>query len=522
MICAIAMPNQICLFKMSISIPTTALLDIKEMILLLERHKVSPLPATRKKNGSKLKSLYDAIHHGKVHSDKDAMQLLYGHTNAGTPYRKLKSDLREKLLESVLWIKNNQSKSSDYQRAYYDCHRQWVTVRFLTGQNANTAALSVATSLFNKAKKFDFTLLCVDIASYLRTQYSLREKNDRKFKEVSEAFEHHKELLDAELKAEERYTKLLSLKVNNQSAFLKDQSLAISYEEELRPLLKKHKSYRLQLYGNLVSLTRYIAANDHQKAIEVCDNAIRFYKSRPYEAAVPLQIFYYQQLISQVQLRQVDAGEETARMCQKYLQPGTFNWFKYREMYVQLLLHTHRPEKAAQAISETISQEQFEFLPDYTREVWLIYQLYVYFLSNDRNKNGHKLKLAKIINEVSHASKDKAGLNLAILIIRALIQLKERRYREVIDEVEALEQYCYRHLRGKNTRRSYLFLKMLLQIPLSGFDASTLSGKVKHLQQKLEASPLSIADQTLELEIVPYEYLWMEVLKTLDENNGKG
>jgi hypothetical protein len=50
----------------------------------------------------------------------------------------------------------------------------------------------------------------MDIASYLRTQYGLRESNDRKFRDAQEVFEKHRKTYDAENQAEVLYTRFLS------------------------------------------------------------------------------------------------------------------------------------------------------------------------------------------------------------------------------------------------------------------------------------------------------------------------
>jgi hypothetical protein len=93
--------------------------------------------------------------------------------------------------------------------------------------------------------------------------------------------------------------------------------------------------------------------------------------------------------------------------------------------------------------------------------------------------------------------------------------LQERKFSQVLDEVEAIEQYCYRHLRGDNAQRSYYFLKMLLYIPTSGFDPVQSSSKAEKYYQKLKETPLQIANQTHEIEVIPYEMLWEITIESL-------
>ncbi len=491
--------------------------DLKEIILLLIQHGIQPFKGADSK--SKLLALWDGIAKGKFSTDEAAAKALYDESFEGSKYRKLKSDLRERLLDAVLEIDGNQKSYSDYQKAYYECHKQWTVVRILTGQNANAAALSVATRLLRQAEKYDFTLLAMDIASYLRTQYGLRESNDKKFREAHEVFERHRKTYDAENLAEALYTTLVVRYVNNRSAQSDVSRFATEYWEQISPLMEQHLTYKLQMYGYMIGLMRHTAANDHAKALLACNEAILFFRRRAYEPRVPLQIFYYQRLICNIQLRQFEEGQASADYCLKIMQEGTFNWFKYRELYLQLSLHTSEFGRAEEILYETLQHARFEFLPENVKEIWRIYEAFVHFVVSAGGVGGkvskQKFKLAKFINDTPIFSKDKSGINIAIIVVKLLLMLQERKFSQMLDEVEAVEQYCYRHLRGDNAQRSYYFLKMLLHIPTSGFDPVQSVAKAERYLTKLKEPPLQVANQPHEIEVIPYEILWEIAIESL-------
>lgn len=493
--------------------------DIKELILLFRQHNIHPLKHLVGSADSKLLALYEGIAGGKFNTDAEAAAAIYPDKDGNSGYRKLKSDLRERLLGTVFDINTNLGHYSDYQKAYYDCHKQWVMVRFLTGQNANTVALSLATKLLRQSEKFDFTLLCMDITSYLRIQYGLRESNDRRFREANQQFEYYQNVYNAENLAEELYTDLVVRTVNNRSAQAEVAVMAEEAFARIDPALQEFQTYKLHMYGHMIGLMRYTTVNDHKQALEYCNKAIVFFKNRPYEARVPLQIFYYQHLICNIHLRQFEDGKESARQCIKLMESGTFNWFKYKELYLHLLLHTYQFNEAPEMLASALENPRFEFLPDNVKEIWRIYESYVYYLGAAGLMKPTKqiFKLAKFINETPIFSKDKSGMNIAIIIIKFLILIQNRRFSQLLDEVEATEQYCYRHLRGNNTRRSYYFIKMLLQIPLGQFDPGVIKPKAAHYLAKLKSIPLQVANQTTEIEIIPYEDLWQFALKSLEK-----
>ncbi len=493
--------------------------DLRELILLLAQHQVHPLKHLEGAKDSKLLALYEGIAKGRYLSDEEAARDLYKEQGASSSYRKLKSTLRERLLECIFHIDTQQAEYTDYQRAYYDCHKQWVIVRFLTGQNANTIALTLANKLLRTAERFDFTLLCMDIASYLRIQYGLRESNPKKFEEATQRFEHFRKVYDAEVLAEELYTSLVVRMVNNRSAFREVVTLAAEYAERIRPYLEQFATYKLHMYGYLIGLTYYTAQNKYREALAYCEKALSFFKKRPYEARVPLQIFYYQKLICNIHLRQFEEGKEVARHCIRLMQEGTFNWFKYRELYLHLLLHTQHYEEAAQLLYSTVEHPRFEFMPENVVEIWRIYEAYIHFLHQVGKVSQApkvKFRLAKFINEFTIFNKDRSGVNIAIVIIKWLMLIEGKQFSKILDEMEGTEQYCYRYLRNENTKRSYYFIRMLLLIPLCQFGRKATLEKSARLLDSLRSVPLQLANQTHEIEIIPYEDLWEMVLEILE------
>lgn len=498
---------------------------LKEIIFLLRQSDIHPFEHLKSgTTNSKLHTFFEGIADGSLTNDIEAEKALYDGKTGGAAYRKLKSDLRERLFESVININTNNAAFSDYQKAYYHCHRQWVVVRILTGMNANTSAMTLATRLLKQAERFNFTLLCMDIASYLRIQYGLRESNDHKYNETDALFNRYRELYDAECLAEQLYTQLIVKYVNNRSAQQEVHQKAILFYEKIAKAMENHESYKLQMYGYLIGLLQFTLVNDYQSAMQFCSEAIRFFDGRPYEARTPLQIFHYQNLVCNIQLRRFEDGQISANACMQFMQEGTFNWFKYQELFLHLSLHSREYEQADHTLQSILKHPRFEFLPPNAKELWAIYEAYIYYLHAAglmKSALGEKFKLARFIRRTSIFSKDKGGLNVAIIISRLLILLQERNYRQIIDEIDGINQYCYRYLRGENTKRSYYFIKMLLTIPFAQFDPRVTEGKVAKLKEKMDKIPFQVDNQTHEIEIIPYEHLWEMAMADLDKKTSR-
>ena len=487
--------------------------DIKELAHILNANYPNQLSDTKLnfEKGSKLSLFFQGLCNEKINSDEDALMYLYQSKVENSTYRKLKATLRECLIDVITNLNATAVHFSDYQKAYFECHKQWVAVKILTGQNANIAAMSLAAKLFKRTAKYDFVHLSMDIAAYLRLQYALRESTDKKFQEANQLFAYYRDVHDAECLAEELYA--LSMVNFSSKSLSKDRAVENlgHYTAQILPLLQKFDSYRVQLYGRLIGLWNHNVIGNFEAALMDSEDAIRFFKTKPYEARGALQIFYYEKLTSHIQLQQFEDGRKVADQIQQYLKAGTFNWFKVQELFVILSMHTKEYSLAAEAIFKVLHHTGFQFLPENNKEVWKVYEAYVYLLicaQEVPKPTKFAFKLSKFANETPLLSKEKSGMNVAIKVVRLLILIAERKYAQVFEETESLEQYCYRYLKEEQTQRSFLFLKMLLQIPAGQFDRLEVEKRVRKYVDRLIEIPVKVGGKSYETEIIPYENLW--------------
>jgi hypothetical protein len=497
--------------------------DIQELLYIIRQNNLPLLNQNGQplEQNSLLWRLCEGLEKGQFQTDEDARMALYPDDTSGSKFRQLKSVLKERLFSAVASFDAVSSDFSDYQKAYYQSHRQWLVVKILTGQNANTAAISLANKLLRQALKYEFTMLVMDIASYLSIQYSLREIREDKYLEANALFSKCRATYEAESLAEDLYTHLAARMVNKRTASNEVAQMATEYFARIEPGMRQFDSYRLHLYGNMIGLIRFTALNRHEEALPFCDSVIHFFKQKPYEARVPLQIFYYQKLISHIQLRQFREGEAVVGECLRIVAAGTFNWFKHMELYTQLAFHSGQYERGGQLLMQVMKHPRFQFLPENAVEIWRIFESYGHYLvqlGKIVKLDRRKFRLHRFLNEMPIFSRDKGGVNIAIVIVKFLFLLCEKRYSELLDEVEATEQYCYRYLSGDNTLRSFNFIKMLLQIPLAQFDEGLIEKRVERYRLKLEETPLQVANQTYEIEIIPYEVLWELALESVRAN----
>ncbi|MCB9274396.1 MAG: hypothetical protein H6564_10175 [Lewinellaceae bacterium] len=498
--------------------------SLKEIVYIVTKNKLKAIELLDTSKRSRVSAFYEKLANNELETDEDALQYFFPGAADKTPYRKLKASLRKKLINSLFFLDLKQPSYNDRQRAYYECHKEWGAAKILLGKNAWDACVEICERILKYALKYEFTEMALDLLRILRLHYSTRVGDLKRFEEYKQAHQLYEAMFIAENKAEQYYCELVIPYVNNRSTKEGQQLLALEYYSALRPLMEKYDSYRLHLYGSMIRLMTYTIVNDYRNALSVCDDVIAFFEAKPYDAHTPLLAAYYQKLVSYTQLREFPQGKLAAQKCLGLVEEGAVNWFRYYELYFILAMFTGQYQDAYEIYCGVSAHPRFAYLPSNDREIWAIYEAYQHYLADigrirpaKQEKRFSKFRLGRFLNQTPIFSKDKRGMNVAILAIQALFLIQQKKYNRAIDRLEAIEKYCNRYLHKNDTIRSYYFIKMLLAIPQANFHRQ---GVVRHAAaylEKLQSVPLESAQQSAKIEIVPYERLWEFALDSLEE-----
>ncbi len=503
--------------------------DLVELVLLLkgQRMKAGGWRGLLLEAGSRMEQLYDGIASGKITSDEDALKLIYHTDGLQGRLPSLKNKLKERLLDALFIIDFSQSGLSDRQTAYYECHKRWSAAMILLSRNAKITAVDLLETLMRHTVRFDFTELTLDIVRLLRLHYGTVEGNNRKYEYYREQYRYYQTVGAAENEAEELYSDLVIHYVNSKSANAQTRDLAVEYYERLAPYLVISESFKLQLCARLIQLMIYTTVADYRKAAELSEDAIAFFNKKPYSSGVPLQVFYYQLMVCYLQLHEYDKGKQLFAQYQNiFSEEGSFNWFKFQELFFLFGMHTGNYEDALEVCIYIADHPRLAEQPDHIVESWRIYEAYVQYLMHigllpRRELAGRmgKFKVAKFLNEIPTFSQDRRGMNIPVLALQILFTISSKEYEKAIDRVEAIEKYCSRYLRHNDTFRSNCFIKMLLQIPAGSFHKEAVVRKAGKYLEMLSSMPVEIANQSHEIEIIPYEVLWEIILRYLPQQH---
>ncbi|MCB9264921.1 MAG: hypothetical protein H6558_07850 [Lewinellaceae bacterium] len=503
-----------------------------ELVRIVTKNRIRRIELLGKANDNenKLMNLYDALSTGAARTDKEAMEFLYGPGGKYSSYRSLKSILKKRLLNSLLFINLSDTSLNDQERAYYRCHKDWAAVRVLLRMGGRQAAIRLAEKALRRARRFDLTEISVQASQVLRFHYGARLGNLKKMEEYNRIHKRYARAWRFESLAEEYYTLLVASYISERAAKADANKIALAYYEELKGAMAEYQTYRLLFLGHLIRIIAYRSVNDYKRTVESCQEAIRAFEAKDYEVKTPIYTFLHQQILAHIQLRQFEKGEDTARKAAQLIPAGTVNWFVNMEMLLILSLHTRQYQRALEVFQQATSHKGYERLREVDKEQWRINGAYIHFLleagrasAGEDQVRLRKFRLARFLNEVPVFSRDKQGMNVAILIIQTLFLIIKKRYGEAIDRIDAINKYRVRYLvKDKALKRSNFFVKMLLQIPLCSFHKEAVIRKSEQYYNKLKAIPLEVANQTHGIEIIPYEDLWAFVLETLEPRFYKG
>jgi hypothetical protein len=471
--------------------------------------------------GSKMEQLYDAIANQAIGSDEEAKGLLYGKSEEASGYSNLKYKLKERLLDSVFLLDYKESNYTVRQKAFLDCYKRWAAAMILLIRNEKLNGIDQLEKLLRHTVKFEFTELTLDILRVLRLQYSTVDGDFKRYENAREEYRKYEKIWMMESKAEDYYSDLMIQYTNSKSAHEDTTRKAKEYYAELEPFMQTCGSFKLHLFGRMIHVLIYNGVYDYAAVARICEDAIEFFDQKEYYSGLPLQVFYYNLIVCSLQLREFEKGQKYVDKTLGMFEEGSFNWFKLQELFFMLAMHTGHYEEAYRVYDRSVNHPKFPVNIPAISEMWAIYRAYLHYLIKidkirlGANQEG-KFRMGRFQNEIPTFSKDKRGMNMAILVIQILYALSEKNYGDVAERIEGIQKYLGRYLREKDTYRSNTFIKMLLCLPETQYHREAVIRKTGKLLKQLESVPLEVANQTHEVEIIPFETLWALTIGSLD------
>jgi hypothetical protein len=501
--------------------------ELVPLIGLLSKRKISDryiLKSPDRSGRNKQDALFLAIKNGRVRTDEGAMQLLYGKTRNSQAYLRMKRRLREKLYNSVVTIDQDKLQYTSRNKAGYKVMKQYVVASLLGAEGENVLMARMLERLIGHAIRYELTEYVKLIAKQLVRHYSVRILDDAKIQRFSAIYTRYTEIEEFEFRANVYYFELARMyrqKVSKKGEFLQKLQL---YGGELARLQPGIDTFEFNLRAFSINSTRLIFLKQYDRAIENAEAALAFFERKPFESMRDRFSFNSDKIIACLLTGRYQEVESLLESTRSQVKPFGINFFTLYFYQFQNYFLSKEYGKLPEILDIVLgSKEIRKYNTQY--ELWRIREAYTRFLIEAEviapppgETDRKPFRLAKFLNEVPIYSREKRGMNIAILVIQMLYYIRRKKYNVVIDRIDALKQYSFRYLRNDDTFRSNCFIKMLAKIPQLDFHPYRTRMHTQELYQRLLKHEIDIQELTNEIEVIPFNDLWPIVLEVLKKN----
>ncbi len=478
-------------------------------------------------DADQISKLYLGLKEGKITSDLNAAEYIYGKPVIDSKYTTLKNRLKVKLNNLLFFLDIHEPNFSEFAVARYQNAKSLFWLITLLGFGARNSIVKLAERSLRQATKYGLTLNALQFAISLRN-YSRFSGSEKQYNKYATLTTNILKTFESEQIALEYYERL-TLKFSRSTAEQPDLlDISTEYLQHLEVLKQTCDSFNFyQSYFRVKSIVLQLEQK-YNEAVDICEEALRYYDRNKHVAFSLLYgDFYLQELSCFLHLREYEKGKEILIKCEELFPVGGANWFVLMEYRFLLEMQTFHFNEANTTYLTTTSQPRYQFLADETKEKWQLYQLYLDFALRQTESNSlkdEKLRISpeRFLKIVPTFKKDKRGYNIAILILHVILLLEQNDFDSIIGRMDALRTYRNRYLQVNTNRRSALFFKMLQIMETNSFDPKLTALKSKRYFQNLTKRTSDAVEAQEALQILPFEWLWETILKMLEQKQKQG
>lgn len=498
--------------------------NLLEIIKIVTKKKVKKIEifddqALKNKSG-KFNEFYEALSAGQLRNDRDAATLLYECSPQDPKYRQLKSRFRKRLLNTIFFLDINKPSSGNYNRAYFNCNKEWAMVKILLHYGATQTATSMARHILTTAKKYHFSDLIVNCCRILRQQ-AAETGQDKDFHQYNDTIKEFEPILKAELESEELYQLVI---INYQKPLTKKNPLQEEIEgisAQLITLSENYKSPIIFYNVYLVWAIKFELNREFDTMLEVCNRAEQYMDDNPnYYQEEKLIAIQNKKMTAYLHKQDYRKGKVNAEKCLNRFPDGSQPWFNFMELYLLLALHTDNYINALAIVNQATDHSGLKKLDQHVREKWAIYVGYVSFFAAIQGygaavkvtTSSRIFRPSRYFNAPESYPKSHRNYAILLLILEILELANKRNHQELNDKLEKLKHFALRQLNKEEHYRPIQFIRLLQQLKKAEYEVDQIKNAEKYLSA-LKEQAFFYRGAISELEIIPYEKLWEIVLQ---------
>lgn len=454
--------------------------------------------------------LYQLAKDNNAEHEGEIIKQLYGTHKKVAAFRMLKSRLKKKLYNQVLFVDiQDLPFTLDTKSAELECQKDLYVINILRATGDEKLALMHLQKVLSLAQEMQFIKVQIEVYETQRILYAADGYSRKKFSECVEKLDELYKLRNVEENADKIYYKIrfnLKLGVEENK---KHQAELGSLVEELHNLWQESGLNSVFRRYHKFKLFQLEGSGDAAELIEYLRYTFKLYEQGKIHKAY-YSVTFNKFMLVYAYLRNQDykTGLEEAEKLAQVMEVGSRNWFAHLENYFLLAVHDKDYKKAEGLLLEVFENKYFQDNNLFSQERWSMYYLVYHFIS------GFTIPV-KLIKKLQVVPQDKKGFNLWRLILDFMLALQDKEPEAIGRETERVKKFMTKYLVNKEDARSKYFLKLLLLAGREYDDTKICRKKGEYLFDKLKQAPIP-GYAYAETEIVPYEDLWEILLQKLE------
>lgn len=413
--------------------------------------------------------------------------------------------LKEKGLEGILTDRRN--GLTIIQRKQLEVYKKFLQCKILYVLHQRIAFTTISESTIKKAEKVDLFNIALSISRDLQKHYSEVAPNEKKFTYYQNKIQTLNDYLSEELKIERIYTRLIF-------SYRKQQLKKDSFKELaiITKTYQKNTNFRFRLWYHIAKNIQHDYNKDVIALLENTKEALAFFdgfnRPMPYAAR-----FNFLMNLIPIYINQKDftKAERTINASLVLPTKGSYNWhlvLLYKAMYG---FKSNKPSIALSAWKKAHSIPK-KFTSKIITDQWSIIAAYLSFYEKaGRLQESINFRLYRFLNTFKQGGGDKnqkANL-LTIVLIHLLIDKKLKAFTE---KTFLLEGIITRDFNQHKYRRTKYFLCSMKAIVKGNFHPVGAKRHANTYIEKMRGFESLLDFNALEREVVPYDFIWEEVL----------
>ena len=515
--------------------------ELKDLVYIINRYTVRNIDVItnpeKKKTKDELRywEFYIGIDKDTWKTEDEAAQH-FGYSSKGDKgFRRLKENLKDRLLTTILFLEGDQVSSSEKIQKIQKLNRLFAISEVLRHKGSNSMHLEVTKDALSLAIEVENLLLIMYLSNTLRGYYYQRPSDKKEFDKYSKLFEDSWSAFQVQTELQNDYL-LLSSSLVNQKGY------KVSEVNRVKGLYSKHKNHienynhlMINVYARTIEIYSKTIEHDWEGGIIASNSALEYLDTKAKNGDEFRTPFGNQKASCLLMLGKYEEAIVTLNNLIIHIGEGKPSWFKNREIAAVTNIYAGKYQDCWDLVQMVLNHERFMVIPEVDQETWRLYFGYLHFIGKVENKpywekddqSASRFRLSRLLNEMPNYTQDKRGGNIPLLILQVLFLLSDLKDNKdnfdiICNKIDAIKKYSSRNLDDKSEHfRSDCFIHLLGLLPKHLHDPKTLIKTAHPTLHRMSTVQAEVVDNSFEVEVVPYERQWAWIMYYVEQAASK-